>query len=130
MSMFTSTTEKKQMTNNGTTTVGNINTEGLTCIIAKGTVIEGKITSTENMRIDGKIKGQVVCDKRLVMDAEGVVEGDVQAGESTIKGKVVGTVSVINTLHLLESSFIKGDIKAKKLHVEEGAKYDGKCLIG
>jgi cytoskeletal protein CcmA (bactofilin family) len=130
MSMFTSTTEKKQMTNNGTTAVGNIHTEGLTCIIAKGTVIEGKITSTENMRIDGKIKGQVVCDKRLVMDAEGIVEGDVQAGESTIKGKVVGTVSVINTLHLLESSFIKGDIKAKKLHVEEGAKYDGKCLIG
>ncbi len=130
MSMFSSTTDKKQVTNVGSTTVGNINTEGLTCIIAKGTVIEGKITSTENMRIDGKIKGQVVCDKRLVMDAEGVVEGDVQAGESTIKGRVIGTVSVINTLHLLESSFIKGDIKAKKLHVEEGAKYDGKCLIG
>ncbi len=131
MSMFTNTTDKKQVTNNNRSTpVGNINTEGLTCIIAKGTVIDGKITTTENMRIDGKIKGQVVCDKRLVMDAEGVVEGDVQAGESTIKGRVIGTVSVINTLHLLETSFIKGDIKAKKLHVEEGAKYDGKCLIG
>ncbi len=128
--MFNSTTDKKQASNNGSATINNLNTEGLTCIIAKGTVIDGKITSTENMRIDGKIKGQVVCDKRLVMDAEGVVEGDVQAGESTIKGRVIGTVSVINTLHLLESSFIKGDIKAKKLHVEEGAKYDGKCLIG
>ncbi len=131
MAIFNSTMDKKQGTsNNSSTTTGNTHIEGLTCIIAKGTVIEGKITSTENMRIDGKIKGQVVCDKRLVMDAEGVVEGDVQAGESTIKGRVIGTVSVINTLHLLESSFIKGDIKAKKLHVEEGAKYDGKCLIG
>ena len=130
MAIFNGTAEKKQVANNGSTTTTNINTEGLTCIIAKGTVIDGKITSTENMRIDGKVKGQVVCDKRLVMDAEGVVEGDVQAGESTIKGRVIGTVSVINTLHLLESSFIKGDIKAKKLHVEEGAKYDGKCLIG
>jgi cytoskeletal protein CcmA (bactofilin family) len=130
MSMFSSTSEKKQPTSNGSLTTANTNTEGLTCIIAKGTVIEGKITTTENMRIDGKIKGQVLCDKRLVMDAGGVIEGDVQADESTIKGRVVGTVSVINTLHLLESSFIKGDIKAKKLHVEEGAKYDGKCLIG
>lgn len=130
MAMFSSTSEKKQASNNGSTATTHLNTEGLTCIIAKGTVIDGKITSTENMRIDGKIKGQVVCDKRLVMDAEGIVEGDVQAGESTIKGRVIGTVSVINTLHLLESSFIKGDIKAKKLHVEEGAKYDGKCLIG
>ena len=129
MAIFNTGSDKKQQTSNGTTST-TTNTEGLTCIIAKGTVIEGKITSTENMRIDGKIKGQVLCDKRLVMDAEGVIEGDVQAGESTIKGKVIGTVSVINTLHLLESSFIKGDIKAKKLHVEEGAKYDGKCLIG
>jgi cytoskeletal protein CcmA (bactofilin family) len=106
------------------------NVEGLTCIIAKGTVIEGKIITTENMRIDGKIKGDVKCNKRLVMDAGGVIEGNIHAGESTIKGKVVGTVTVDNTLQLLESSFIKGDIKAKKLHVEEGAKYDGQCSIG
>ena len=128
MAMFGSTTNTNSSSNG--TTVNSISTDGLTCIIAKGTVIEGKITSTENMRIDGTIKGQVLCDKRLVMDTDGLIEGDVQAGESTIKGRVVGTVSVINTLHLLESSFIKGDIKAKKLHVEEGAKYDGKCLIG
>ena len=130
MAMFSNSTDKKQPSSNGSNPTSSINTEGLTCIIAKGTVIDGKITSTENMRIDGKINGQVVCDKRLVMDAGGVVEGDVQAGESTIKGRVVGTVTVKDTLHLLESSFIKGDIKAKKLHVEEGAKYDGKCLIG
>lgn len=130
MAIFNTASDKKAPTNNSSASTANTNTEGLTCIIAKGTVIEGKITSTENMRIDGKVKGQVLCDKRLVMDAEGIIEGDVQAGESTIKGRVIGTVSVINTLHLLESSFIKGDIKAKKLHVEEGAKYDGKCLIG
>ena len=127
--------EKKSATNaplsngsaNGTpTTIEG----GATCIIAKGTVIEGKITSSENLRVDGKIKGEVHCEKRLVMDAEGIIEGSVHAVESTIKGKVYGTVTVANTLHLLESSFIKGDIKAKKLHVEEGAKYDGKCLIG
>ena len=82
------------------------------------------------MRVDGTIKGDLRCEKKLVMDAGGLVEGHIFAGESTIKGKVEGSVTVKNTLHLLESSFIKGDIKAKKLHVEEGAKYDGKCLIG
>lgn len=129
MAIFGSTPTSNQPATVSTVTPST-HTEGLTCIIAKGTVIEGKITSTENIRVDGKIKGKVLCDKNFVMDADGLVEGDVQAGESTIKGRVVGTVSVIETLHLLESSFIKGDIKAKKLHVEEGAKYDGKCLIG
>ncbi len=102
----------------------------LMCIIAKGTIITGKITVSENIRIDGKVVGDIFCAKKLVMDSEGVVEGNVFAGESTIKGTVVGTVTIENTLHLLETSYIKGDIKAKKLHVEEGARYDGKCLIG
>ena len=103
---------------------------GLTCIIAKGTVIEGKVTSTENMRIDGLIKGEVRCDKRLVMDAEGKIEGDVYAQASTIKGRVIGSVTIKGLLHLLESSFIKGTITAQQLKVEEGAKYDGNCHIG
>jgi cytoskeletal protein CcmA (bactofilin family) len=133
MALFGGTTEKKApspvASSNGTTTTAAA-PEGATCIIAKGTIIEGKITTSENMRIDGTVKGEVHCAKRLVMDAGGLIEGNLHAGESTIKGRVVGTVTVANTLHLLESSFIKGDIKAKKLHVEEGAKYDGKCLIG
>ncbi len=132
MALFNGTAEKKSpngvATSNGSSP--NTSPEGAMCVIAKGTIIEGKITTSENMRIDGTVRGEVHCEKRLVMDASGLIEGNVHAGESTIKGKVVGTVSVTNTLHLLESSFIKGDIKAKKLHVEEGAKYDGKCLIG
>ena len=132
MALFNGTVEKK--TSNGIATTNGsspiTSPEGAMCVIAKGTIIEGKITTSENMRIDGTVRGEVHCEKRLVMDASGLIEGNVHAGESTIKGKVVGTVSVANTLHLLESSFIKGDIKAKKLHVEEGAKYDGKCLIG
>jgi cytoskeletal protein CcmA (bactofilin family) len=120
-------------TSNGTAT-GAASTalpdSGLTNVIAKGTVIDGIIRTSENIRIEGTIKGELKCEKKLVMDAGSLVEGNIHAGESTIKGEVRGTVSVDNTLHLLESSFIKGDIKAKKLHVEEGARYDGKCLIG
>ncbi len=112
-------------------TITTVATESnLMCIIAKGTVVTGKLTISENIRIDGKVVGDIFCAKKLVMDVESLVEGNVYAGESTIKGTVVGTVNIENTLHLLETSYIKGDIKAKKLHVEEGARYDGKCLIG
>lgn len=130
MALFSS--DKKTTTPSTTTSSStpSVPESGATCVIAKGTVIEGKITTSENMRIDGTIKGEVRCEKKLVMDAGGFIEGNIYAGESTIKGKVTGTVNISNTLHLLESSFIKGDIKAKKLHVEEGAKYDGKCNIG
>jgi cytoskeletal protein CcmA (bactofilin family) len=112
-------------TNNSSTTE-----TGLTCIIAKGTVITGKITTTENIRLDGIVNGEVHCDKRLVMDAGGKIKGDVYAMSSTIKGEVEGTVTISDTLHLQDSSYIKGTIKAKQLRVEEGAKYEGNCIIG
>jgi cytoskeletal protein CcmA (bactofilin family) len=130
MALFGSNKEKNGG-NSTTTTAQNLTADsGLTCVIAKGTVIEGILKSSENMRIDGLIRGDVRCEKKLIMDATGEVLGNVYAGESVIKGKVEGSVNIETTLHLLESSFIKGDIKAKKLHVEEGARYDGKCLIG
>ena len=101
MALFNGTAEKKSSngvaTTNGSSPITS--PEGAMCVIAKGTIIEGKITTSENMRIDGTVRGEVHCEKRLVMDASGLIEGNVHAGESTIKGKVVGTVSVANTLH-------------------------------
>jgi cytoskeletal protein CcmA (bactofilin family) len=102
----------------------------LTCVIAKGTVIEGKITTSENMRIDGTIRGEIVCEKRLVMDAGGFIKGNVAAATAAIKGKIEGKVVIQDTLHLLDSSHIKGEIKARQLKVEEGAKYEGQLNVG
>ena len=123
--------DKKTTTSTSSlSTTSQSSESGLTCIIAKGTVIEGKLRVSENIRIDGKIIGELFCEKRLVMDSEGIVEGNIYAGDATIKGQVFGTIEVVNTLHLLETSYIKGDIKTKKLHVEEGARYDGKVVVG
>ena len=102
MALFNGTAEKKSP-NGVSTTNGSVvaSPEGATCIIAKGTIIEGKITTSENMRIDGTVKGEVHCEKRLVMDAGGLIEGNLHAGESTIKGRVVGTVTVANKCKVL-----------------------------
>lgn len=101
-----------------------------TCMIARGTLIEGKVNKSENMRIDGTIKGDVVCEKRLVMDTEGYIKGTVKANIAIIKGKIEGIVLIEDTLQLLDSSHIKGNITAKQLKVEEGAKYVGELNVG
>ncbi len=116
--------------NNNHNTPQSAVTEGQTCIIARGTIIEGKIFASENMRIDGSISGDVQCEKRLVMDADGYINGNVKANTAVIKGKVEGIVLIEDTLHLLDSSHIKGNIKARQLKVEEGAKYEGELKVG
>lgn len=100
------------------------------CILDSGTVIEGVVRSTEDLRLDGKIKGDVFCDKKFVMGDSGKVEGKVNCGESLISGKIEGEISVKGLLHLLSTAYIKGKIMASKMIVDEGANYSGECLIG
>ena len=40
---------------------------GETCVITAGTVMEGKFKAAENVRLDGIVKGEMKCDKRIVM---------------------------------------------------------------
>ncbi len=100
------------------------------CVIASGTHIEGKVTTTENRRVDGTIVGEIKCQKRFVMGETGKIEGEVECLDSDIMGTIQGTISVKGLLHLLGTAMIKGKIIAKKMIVDEGAAYNGECLIG
>lgn len=98
--------------------------------IAPGTHIEGKFTTSEDLRLDGRIKGEVLCHKKLVMGENGQMDGDVVCEDSSIRGKIVGTLKVKGLLHLLATARLEGKIMAKKMVVDEGASYSGECLIG
>lgn len=100
------------------------------CLISKGTTIEGDFRSAENIRLDGKVEGTLHCDNRLVVGQTGIIAGDVHAQNAVLSGKVEGNVQVDGTLQLTATARIKGDLKAKFLVVEEGAVYDGKCVVG
>lgn len=100
------------------------------CLISKGTTINGDFRSAENIRLDGKVEGTLHCDNRLVVGQTGTITGDVQSQNAVISGKVEGNVQVDGTLQLTATARIKGDLQAKFLAVEEGAVYDGKCVVG
>ena len=117
--------ETQKQTNSNTQNISSAS-----CVISQGTYIEGKFKSTEDVRLDGTIVGEVRSDKRLVMGETGKIEGTVFCNESSIKGRIEGTISVKGLLHLLTTAYIKGKIKAKKMVIDEGASYNGECLIG
>lgn len=100
------------------------------CVVAKGTRIEGDFSSTENIRLDGIVVGQLKCERRLVVGEAGRIEGKVTAAEAVVMGNIKGDVSVNGTLQLMGTARIEGDIQAKFLVVEEGAAYIGNCRVG
>lgn len=103
---------------------------GSTCVIAAGTKIEGKITCTEDVRLDGMVVGELNCDKKLVMGNTGNVDGQIKTVDSAIHGKVKGEIKSSGTLHLHESANIDGVIVARKMQVDSGASYSGECKVG
>lgn len=129
--MFSSSTkEKKVSSSTSLPGLGSDKEGGQTTVIAKGTALEGKFKSTENVRLDGSIQGEVQVDKRLVMGEGSHVQGNIHAKDAAIKGKIKGDIFVKEALHLLETAVIEGNITAKTMIVEEGARYNGSCKIG
>ena len=123
---------KSKQTNEKTLTLVSSNGKDSqeTCVVAAGTTIEGKFSSTENVRLDGKVKGEVKCSQRLVMGETGKVEGNVRTKDGIIMGTVEGELIAEGSLHLKATAMIRGTITAKTLMVDEGAKYVGECKIG
>jgi len=107
-----------------------ISSTGAVCMIAKGTSIVGKFTSTEDIQINGMIKGDVICKHRLMMGPTGYIEGTINTQSAAIKGHIKGTIIVQGVLHLESTAKVDGIIMAKSLQVESGAQYNGDCKIG
>ena len=112
------------------TSTTNLTSTGAICMIAKGTTMEGKFTSSEDVQINGTLKGEVVCKQRLVMGPTGWIEGTIHTHSATIKGTIKGTIIVQDVLYLESTAKVDGIILAKTIQVEAGAQYDGECKIG
>ena len=98
--------------------------------ISKDTSIDGNVETTGNLRIEGKIKGNIRARSKVVLGTSGEVEGKVFAQTADIEGTIKGTVQVEGMLTLKSTANIKGDIKTGKLAMEAGAVFDGRCKMG
>jgi cytoskeletal protein CcmA (bactofilin family) len=99
-------------------------------IIGKGTVLEGNLTTTGNLRIEGKVIGSITTKAKLVLGATSWVQGNMVAQNAEIGGEVQGIIEVSGLLILKPSAIVQGDIITNKLVFEEGAKFNGKCKMG
>jgi cytoskeletal protein CcmA (bactofilin family) len=99
-------------------------------MISEGTKLKGTINSQNDIRIAGKVDGEVVAKGKLIVTSTGHVEGDVKVADADVAGKVEGTIKVSGKLNLRQSAVINGDIYTKTLIVEEGAEINGACKMG
>ena len=99
-------------------------------IIAKGSTVNGNIETFGNIRIEGKIIGDVKSKSKVAFGASAQVQGNILAQNVEIAGHIKGIVEVAELLILKETAIIEGDIITNKLLIETGAIFNGKCKMG
>jgi len=95
-----------------------------------GTVVEGTIRANNSVRVDGRIKGKLICKNTLTIGINGEIEGDIEAKNAIIGGKIKGKIKVAEKLVLEAKSILIGDLKASKLLIDEGAVFEGTSDMG
>jgi cytoskeletal protein CcmA (bactofilin family) len=99
-------------------------------LLGVGTEISGDINSNGDIRIDGSLIGNLKTKGKVVVGETGSVKGEIVCKNSDIEGKIEGKVMVSELLSLKATSTIFGDIKAKRLAIEPGARFTGNCNMG
>ncbi|HKL31457.1 MAG TPA: polymer-forming cytoskeletal protein [Tangfeifania sp.] len=99
-------------------------------IISEGTSINGDISASGDIRIDGELVGNINAKGRLVIGPQGKVDGEVNCNNIEISGYIKGKITVSELLTMKASARIEGDIIAGKLSVEPGSLFTGSCSMG
>jgi cytoskeletal protein CcmA (bactofilin family) len=95
--------------------------------IGQGVIVEGKITSAQDLRIDGKVDGTIeVGDHGLIIGATAAVKADLAARTILICGTVIGNVTAAERLDVQATASVEGDLSAPRLVMSEGAIVKGK----
>ncbi|MFN8996182.1 MAG: polymer-forming cytoskeletal protein [Pseudomonadota bacterium] len=105
-------------------------TEGTLSIVAEGMTLVGDVMSEGDLRVEGKIVGNLVCKSKLVVGKKGAIDGNIDAANATIEGLVQGAVIVRSQLILQETGKVQGDILTEKMTVQAGAIFTGSCKMG
>jgi cytoskeletal protein CcmA (bactofilin family) len=94
--------------------------------VGKALLIQGKVTSTENLTIDGRVEGTIeLGDHDLTIGSGASVQADLVAQSIVISGEVTGNVLASVKVDLHSTGSVKGDIATPLLLMADGAMVTG-----
>lgn len=101
-------------------------------LLGAGTTVEGNITFSGGLRIDGEVHGNVYASGdhpgTLVISEHARVEGEVAVPHLVINGTVTGPVRSTESLELQSRARVVGDVEYSSIEIHLGAIVQGKLL--
>lgn len=101
-------------------------------LIGAGTTVEGNLSYSGGLRVDGSVKGDLRCASgdacMVVISEHGQVEGEVHAAHLVVSGRITGPLFVSELLELQPKARISGDVHYRALEMHKGAVVEGRLI--
>lgn len=97
--------------------------------ISSESVITGDLQTKSNIRIEGKVQGNITVSGNIHIGAEAKVDGNVSGVDIQIAGAVKGNITATGEIAIFSTANVTGDLKAHGFSVEKGAYFKGNTLI-
>jgi len=95
-------------------------------VIGPGIVIDGDISGSENLVIEGKVKGQInLAAHEVTVGQAGEVNADVSAKIVRVAGKVTGDLTAKEKVVINSTGNVRGNIITPRMLLEDGAIFKG-----
>ncbi|GEM_PF-2139585 len=91
--------------------------------------LEGQLTARGDLRIEGRVKGSIRTQGEVVVAREGVVDGDIEAAEIHVGGRVSGTVIATGAARFMEGCRVDAEVRAPVVSIEEGGTVNGRLVM-
>lgn len=107
---------------------------GSTTLISKDTEIEGNISFTGDLEVQGVVKGNINARAESgatvrVVDG-GRVEGEIHAPKVIVNGHIVGDVYSSDHIELAAKASVEGNVHYQLIEMVKGAQVNGSLVYG
>src|SRR5437016_13676078 len=102
----------------------------LNCFLDHGSIFKGELEFEDTMRIDGRFNGKIISKNELIVGESATIEGDILVGRVAISGTVIGKIVAAQKVEIHRNGKVYSDIDTPALIIEEGAIFQGNCVMG
>lgn len=112
------------------TTKRTVPREAKESIISGEITITGKIDGAGHVRLLGRFEGDVHIQGDLTVEAGAKLTGGVRARSVTIGGEIEGNIEGAESVEILSTGILNGDLTAGTLTVASGSRMRGRVEFG
>ncbi len=121
--------EEKTILSNGRLNTNLLSESNALNSLVKGTFVEGHISAESDIRVDGTIKGTLICQAKVIIGPSGFIDGEIKCRNAVIEGKFSGKLRVEDMLSVKDTAEVVGDVQTDKLSVQSGAVFNVTCTM-